>query len=258
MTSSSKILSGIKESKFVVCVLLFESLKCISGIIQSVLVKNCWIGYWTWHLNIRKIVCTSVKLNHFAKNSLALFQYLTYADVIPLKSSWDSILLLIRRAGKGDSTWCVNVCQCAPNPRGFLQSQRWHLNDRFPSTTQAICTCPFFCKGQQIGTSSHYNVRLWLGHNSATGLGHRGARSLALQEESGPEQFPGGLDTDSDVVPTVRCQQERGVRFSAWVWDVVCVWQRKEEKKQKVRVCVCVCVFARVLYGLCKVFLTQD
>lgn len=51
---------------------------------------------------------------------------------------------------------------------------------------------------------------LRLGHNSATGLGHRGAQSLALQKESGPEPFPGGLDADSDVVPTVRCQQEEG------------------------------------------------
>lgn len=41
--------------------------------------------------------------------------------------------------------------------------------------------------------------------------------ALALQENSGPEQFPGGLDVDSDVVPTVRCQKEREVRFSAWV-----------------------------------------
>lgn len=77
------------------------------------------------------------------------------------------------------------------------------------------------------------------GHNSATGLGHRGAQSLALQEESGPEPFPGGLDADSDVVPSVRCQQERGVRLSAWVWDAVCVKGR--EKKQSL--CMCVCPF---------------
>lgn len=94
-----------------------------------------------------------------------------------------------------------------------------------------------FCKGQQIGPSPRYNMPLWLGHNSATGLGHRGAQSLALQEESGPEPFPGGLDADSDVVPTVRCQQERGVRLSAWVWDVVCVKGR--EKTESLRPCVC-------------------
>jgi len=65
-----------------------------------------------------------------------------------------------------------------------------------------------------------------------------GAWSLALQEESGPELFPGGLDPDSDVVPTVICQQERGIRLSAWVWDVVCMKGR--EKPDSVSVCVCV------------------
>ena len=102
-----------------------------------------------------------------------------------------------------------------------------------------------FCKGQQIGPSPCYNMPFWLGHNSATGLGHRGAQSLALQEESGPEPFPGGLDADSDVVPTVRCQQERGVRLSAWVWDVVCVKAREKTESLCVCVCVCVCVLAR-------------
>lgn len=101
-----------------------------------------------------------------------------------------------------------------------------------------------FCKGQQIGTSLRYNVPLWLGHNSVPGLGHRGAQSLALQEESGPKPFPGGLVADSDVVPTVRCQQERGVRLSAWVWDVVCVKGREKTESLCVRVygCVCVCM----------------
>lgn len=81
----------------------------------------------------------------------------------------------------------------------------------------------------------------WLGHNSATGLGHRGAQSLALQEESGPEPFPGGLAADSDVVPTVRCQQEKGVRLSAWVWDVVCVKRREKTEGLCANVCMCVC-----------------
>lgn len=98
-----------------------------------------------------------------------------------------------------------------------------------------------FCKGQQIGTSPRNNMPLWLGHNSATGPGHRGAQSLALQEESGPEPFPGGLDADSDVVPTVRCQQERGVRLSAWVWDVVCVKGREKTESLRARVYMCVC-----------------
>lgn len=47
-----------------------------------------------------------------------------------------------------------------------------------------------------------------------------------LQGESGPEWFPGGLESDSDVVPAVRCQRERGVSLSAWVWDARCVKPR--------------------------------
>lgn len=84
---------------------------------------------------------------------------------------------------------------------------------------------------------------LRLGHNSATGLGHRGAQSLALQEESGLEPFPGGLSPDSDVVATVRCQQERGAMLSAWPWDGVCVCRRSS-------------VWLNVLSSLYKVLLT--
>lgn len=109
-----------------------------------------------------------------------------------------------------------------------------------------------FCRGQQIGTSPHDNVPLRLGHNSATGPGHRGAQSLALQEESGPEPLPGGLDADSDVVPTVRCQWENGgVKLSAWVRVAVCVCVWMDEKKEQK---ISVYVGLYVLSSLCKVF----
>lgn len=74
-----------------------------------------------------------------------------------------------------------------------------------------------------MGTSSHYNILHWLGHNSATGPGHRGAQISALHKQSGPELFPGGLDADSDVVPAVRCQQERGGSGSQHGCGMVCV-----------------------------------
>lgn len=153
------------------------------------------------------------------------------------------------------AVWCVHVCQLAPNPRGFYGVK---VTLEWPISSQRLVHLylSVFCKGRQIGTSPHYNMLFWLGHNSATGLGHGGARSLALQEESGPEPFPGGLDADSDVVPTVRCQQEKGVRRSAWVWDVVCV--KWGEKTEGLRAYVCMRVCLYVLPSLCKVFLTQD
>lgn len=55
-------------------------------------------------------------------------------------------------------------------------------------------------------------------------------RVWCYKTQSGPELFPGGLDADSDVVPAVRCQQERGVKLSAWMLDGVCEWKRKNRQ----------------------------
>lgn len=134
----------------------------------------------------------------------------------------------------------VHIHLCAPNPLGLY---RFKMTREWPISSHLLghLYLSFFCKGRQIGMSLRNNTPLCLGHNSGTGLGQRGAQSLALQEESGPELFPGGLDADSDVVPTVRCQQERGVRLSAWVWDVMCV--KGGEKTQSGCMCVNVCAY---------------
>lgn len=123
-----------------------------------------------------------------------LFEYLTCVDgVIPLDFtwSWDNIWLLTQSWEQEQCMMCAFVI-VLQIPEAFAES-KWHLNDRFPARTWAICTCLFSVKANKLERLPPTICLSWLGHNSATGLGHRGAQSLALQEESGPEPFPGGL-----------------------------------------------------------------
>lgn len=104
-----------------------------------------WKSVHTRHLEHKNIWPKDKYLN-------TPFEYLTHvAVVIPLDSSWswDSIWLLICRVGTG-TTYDVCVFVRVLQIPQALAELKWHLNDRFPASTWAICTCLFSVKANKL------------------------------------------------------------------------------------------------------------
>lgn len=100
------------------------------------------------------------------------------------------------------------------------------MNDRFPDNFWAICTCPLSVKPSKLEHLPTTTYFPGLAIIQRLGRAKEELRSWRYTSRVARSFFPGGLDADSDVVPAVRCQQERGVRLSAWVWDGVCALVR--------------------------------
>lgn len=171
------------------------------------ILQDCWIRLW----NIWKVF-----LNYIWKVKLSgpkgiLFEYLTCVDVvIPLDStwSWDNIWLLTHRAGNGDNVWCVCWSVCFKSPRLFAQF-KWQLNDRFSARTRAICTCLFSVKDNKLERLPQQYASLGLAIIQRLGWATKELRAWRYKRRVA-QSCSLVVYADSDVVPTVRCQQEGG------------------------------------------------
>lgn len=121
-------------------------------------------------------------------------------------------------------------------PQAFAEL-KWHSNDRFPARSWAICTCLFSVKANKLKRLPATICLSWLGSNSATGLGQR-----RVAQSRSPVVY-----ADSDVVPTVRCQQAEGGRAGSQHGCGMLCGERKDRKP--VPICVfriCGCVFSLI------------